>query len=145
MRERLAQIQTVSKDYIANVKRIMQYGVKAVLQKGYQDAYAQGEADIARQKYGRPSESTFRRPDKLGGATQLAAVLANAVAQGYTTAGTEARSSLKALQRFHRTRPYFLSSAPNLKKNGRWIHVIRVPFDFWSKCAAQTPVKSAII
>lgn len=87
MQERLEKIQGVSKDYIGTVRRDMPAAVDNVLQSAYRGAYLSGEADIAKKKYTAPPTPTFRKPDKPGGATQLAAYLANAVAQGYYDSG----------------------------------------------------------
>lgn len=87
MQERLDKIETVSKDYISKVRNDMPAAVDNVLQNAYKGAYQNGEADIAKSKYTAPPTPTFRKPDKPGGATQLAAYLAHAVAQGYYDAG----------------------------------------------------------
>lgn len=87
MQERLGQIQSVSKGYITKVRNDMSPAVESVLQSAYTGAYQNGETDIARNKYTAPPMPTFRKPDKPGGATQLAAYLAHAVAQGYYDAG----------------------------------------------------------
>lgn len=87
MQERLEKIQGVSKDYVAAVRRDMPAAVDNILQDAYRGAYQSGEADIAKNKYTAPSRPIFRKPDKPGGATQLAAYLANAVAQGYYDSG----------------------------------------------------------
>ena len=87
MRQRLANAQKVSAEYIARVRQDMPNAVSAVLQAGYQNSYAKGEADIAKNKYGKPPVPQFKRPDKPGAATQLAAYLAHAVAQGYYDSG----------------------------------------------------------
>lgn len=87
MQERLEKVQSVSKEYISTVRTKMPDAVNEVLQTAYQGAYKNGEADIAKNKYSAPAMPTFRKADKPGGATQLAAYLANAVAQGYFDAG----------------------------------------------------------
>lgn len=87
MQERLEKIQTVSKDYIATVRRDMPGAVNNVLQSAYTDAYRKGENDINQKKYAAPRPPVFQKPSQPGGATQLAAYLANAVAQGYYDAG----------------------------------------------------------
>lgn len=89
MQERLTQVQGVSKDYIARVRRDMPDAANAVLQAGYSDAYQKGEADVRSNKYAAPANpgGVKLTPDKKGGATMLAAYLANAVAQGYYDAG----------------------------------------------------------
>lgn len=87
MQERLEKIQGVSKDYISTVRRDMPAAVDHILQAAYKGAYLNGEADIAKKKYTAPPTPTFRKPEKPGGATQLAAYLAHAVAQGYYDSG----------------------------------------------------------
>ena len=87
MRERLGQIQKVSADYIATVRKDMPAGANSVLQAGYQGGYGKGEGDLAKNKYTAPPMPQFKRPDKPGAATQLAAYLAHAVAQGYYDSG----------------------------------------------------------
>jgi hypothetical protein len=87
MQERLEKVQTVSKDYIATVRKDMPAAVNTVLQEAYKGAYTSGETDVAKGKYSAPPSPTFKKADKPGGATQLAAYLANAVAQGYYDAG----------------------------------------------------------
>ncbi|MGH9587379.1 MAG: hypothetical protein ACRD3F_10535 [Acidobacteriaceae bacterium] len=87
MQERLEKIQTVSKDYIVTVRKDMPAAVGAVLQSAYTDAYRKGEGDIAQKKYSAPRQPVFLKPTQPGGATQLAAYMANAVAQGYYDAG----------------------------------------------------------
>ncbi|MGO9894313.1 MAG: hypothetical protein ACLPX8_08895 [Bryobacteraceae bacterium] len=87
MRERLGQIQKVGADYIATVRKDMPDAANSVLQAGYQGGYGKGEGDIAKNKYAMPGVPQFRRPDKPGAATQLAAYLAHAVAQGYYDSG----------------------------------------------------------
>lgn len=87
MQERLGKINSVTKDYISKVRNDMPAAVDNVLQTAYKGAYQNGEADIAKNKYTAPPTPTFRKPDKPGGATQLAAYLAHAVAQGYYDAG----------------------------------------------------------
>jgi len=87
MQERLEKIQGVSKDYILTVRRDMPSAVDSVLQGAYTEAYQKGEADIARNKYSAPASPMLQKPGKTGGATQLAAYLAHAVAQGYYDSG----------------------------------------------------------
>jgi len=87
MQERLEEIQGVSKNYIASVRRDMPSAVDTVLQGAYSGAYRKGEGDIAQRKYSAPASPVFQKPGKTGGATQLAAYLAHAVAQGYYDAG----------------------------------------------------------
>ena len=87
MQERLEKIQGVSKDYILTVRRDMPTAVEAVLQNAYSQAYRKGETDIAQKKYTAPRQPVFQKPTQPGGATQLAAYMANAVAQGYYDAG----------------------------------------------------------
>lgn len=87
MQDRLIRIQEVSKEYITKVRQDMPAAANSVLQHGYDGAYKKGEADIAKKKYSCPATPSFRRPDKPGAATQLAAFLANAVAQGYYDSG----------------------------------------------------------
>lgn len=87
MQERLEKIQTVSRDYILTVRKDMPAAVGTVLQTAYTDAYRKGETDIAQKKYTAPRAPAFQKPAQPGGATQLAAYLANAVAQGYYDAG----------------------------------------------------------
>ncbi len=87
MQERLGQIQTVVDGYKTTVRRDMPSGVNAVLQKGYTDAYQSGVADVGRNKYAAPALPNFTKPPQTGGATQLAAYLAHAVALGYYDAG----------------------------------------------------------
>jgi len=87
MQERLEKIQVISRDYIATVRRDMPAAVDNVLQTAYTNAYRKGESDIAQKKYAAPRPPVFQKPAQTGGATQLAAYLANAVAQGYYDAG----------------------------------------------------------
>lgn len=87
MQERLEQIQSVSKEYILTVRRDMPKAVNAVLQASYSGAYQKGEADIGKGKYAAPPAPTFQKPSMSGGATQLAAYMAHAVAQGYYDSG----------------------------------------------------------
>ncbi|HEV2136440.1 MAG TPA: hypothetical protein VGR47_19610 [Terracidiphilus sp.] len=87
MQDRLLQVQKVSADYIDTVRKKMPDAVNSVLQSGYGEAYKNGEADIAKNKYSAPPSPVMKRADKPGGATQLAAYLAHAVAQGYYDAG----------------------------------------------------------
>jgi hypothetical protein len=87
MQERLLQVQKVSTEYIGTVRKKMPDAVNSVLQSSYSEAYKNGEADIARNKYAAPSLPALKKADKPGGATQLAAYMAHAVAQGYYDAG----------------------------------------------------------
>lgn len=87
MQERLEKVQTVSRDYITTVRRDMPAAVGTVLQTAHTDAYRKGETDIAQKKYTAPRAPVFQKPAQPGGATQLAAYMANAVAQGYYDAG----------------------------------------------------------
>jgi hypothetical protein len=87
MQERLLEVQKVSAEYIGTVRKKMPEAVNSVLQTAYGGAYKNGEADIAKNKYAAPATPVFKKADKPGGATQLAAYLAHAVAQGYYDAG----------------------------------------------------------
>lgn len=87
MQERMTQVQTVAASYRDTVRRGMPAAVDAVLQKGYSDAYQSGVLDIGKNKYAAPAQPNFTRPTQTGGATQLAAYLAHAVASGYYDAG----------------------------------------------------------
>lgn len=87
MQERLEKVQDVSKGYIASVRRDMPSAVDAVLQSAYSAAYQKGDTDVKQNKYSSPGSPTFQKPAKTGGATQLAAYLAHAVAQGYYDSG----------------------------------------------------------
>ena len=87
MQERVTEIATVVNGYKKTIRNDMPGAVDAVLQKAYGDAHAQGKLDISRNKYSAPPSPTFQRPSQTGGATQLGAFMANAVAQGYYDAG----------------------------------------------------------
>jgi hypothetical protein len=87
MRSRLVEIQTISKDYIATVRKDMPGAVHAVLERAYAEGYAKGQNDITKNKYAKPGQPQFQAPTKPGGATQLAAYVAHALSQGYYDSG----------------------------------------------------------
>lgn len=87
MQERLTNIQTISKKFRDELRNGTQDSVNSVLQKAYDTAYMKGVADVGAKKYKALATTTFNKPDaKVGGATQLAAYLANATAMGYQDA-----------------------------------------------------------
>lgn len=88
MQDRAEKIETVSKDYRNTLRNNMPAAVEHVLQTAYYEAQRKGETDITQKKYTAPGWPEFKKPDsKAGGATQIAAYLAHAVAQGYYDAG----------------------------------------------------------
>lgn len=87
MQERLGKIAKVVADYKREVRESMPKAVDAMLQQAYNDANAAGKADMSKKEYSAPPSPTFQKPQQPGGATQLAAYLAHAAAQGYYDAG----------------------------------------------------------
>lgn len=87
MQDRCDKIQTVISGYKVTVREKMPDAVDAVLQKAYADANQKGKTDVAQGKFVAVPSPTFQKPSQPGGATQLAAYVANAMAQGYYDAG----------------------------------------------------------
>ncbi len=88
--DRSVQISNVSVDYIKSVRTAMPKAAQSVLQTAYDDAFKKGQGDIAQNKYSAPKEPSpvsSLPGDKSGGATMLAAYMANAVAFGYYDSG----------------------------------------------------------
>lgn len=90
MQDRAEKIEVLSKDYRNTLRNNMPAAVEHVLQTAYYDAQRKGDADVSQKKYTAPGWPEFKKPDaRAGGATQLAAYLAHAVAQGYYDAGNK--------------------------------------------------------
>lgn len=88
MQSRLEATQAKSTEYIAKVRTEMPGMVEDVIQAAYTEGYNKGRADVGLNKFkGGVPIPVFERPQKTGGATQLAAYVSHAMALGYYEAG----------------------------------------------------------
>jgi hypothetical protein len=87
MGEKLEQTQKLSKQGIDQIRKDMPTVVTGVLDASYNKGMEKGKVDIARKKYAAAPAPTFKAAEAPGGASQLAARVAHALAQGYFDSG----------------------------------------------------------